>query len=128
MNGAELIYYPTAIGSEPTAPEFDSKDAWQTVMRGHAVANGVYIAACNRVGIENSVTFYGSSFICDPTGKILAEANRDKDEVIHWELDPALREQYNNLFPLLHQRKPQHYQRLLESIEITPPERWKDEL
>lgn len=128
MNGAELIYYPTAIGSEPTAPEFDSKDAWQTVMRGHAVANGVYIAACNRVGTENSVTFYGSSFICDPTGKIIAEASRDKDEVIHVELDPAFREKYIELFPLLYQRKAQHYQRLMDTIDSVPPERWKDDL
>lgn len=128
MNGAELIYYPTAIGSEPTAPDFDSKDAWQTIMRGHAVANGLFMAACNRIGKENSVTFYGSSFICDPTGKILAEASRDKDEVIHIELDPAVREQYINLFPLVYQRKPQHYGRLLEKTNAPMPERWQDEL
>ncbi len=128
MNGAELIYYPTAIGSEPTAPDFDSKEAWQTVMRGHAIANGVYIAACNRVGKENSVTFYGSSFIADPAGKIIVEASRDKDEVIHAELDPAIREQYIDLFQLLYQRKPQHYQRLMDNIDSAPPQRWKDEL
>lgn len=109
LNGAELIYYPTAIGSEPTAPDFDSKDAWQTIMRGHAIANGIFIGACNRVGVENNVTFYGSSFICDPLGHILAEATRDTDEVIHAELDPTIRQQYMELFPLLHQRKPQHY-------------------
>src|SRR5690606_23107362 len=73
LNGAEFIFYPTAIGSEPTDPDFDSKDAWQTVMRGHAVANGVYIAAANRIGEENDIRFYGSSFVCDPTGKIIAE-------------------------------------------------------
>ncbi|MEM9950089.1 MAG: nitrilase-related carbon-nitrogen hydrolase [Chloroflexota bacterium] len=127
MNGAELIYYPTAIGSEPTAPNFDSKEAWQTIMRGHAVANGVFISACNRIGQENSVTFYGSSFICDPLGNILAEASRDQDEVIHVELDATLREQYLNLFPLLHQRKPQHYARLLEQVDNNPPERWQNE-
>ncbi len=128
MNGAELIYYPTAIGSEPTAPDFDSKDAWQTVMRGHAVANGVFVAACNRIGKENNVTFYGSSFICDPTGKIIAEASRDQDEVVHVVLDADQRAQYLDLFPLLHQRKPQHYGRLLEKIENNPPERWHNEL
>lgn len=126
LNGAEFIFYPTAIGSEPTAPQFDSKSAWQTVMRGHAVANGVYIAACNRVGTE-TVTFYGSSFVCDPLGNIIAEASRDKDEVIHAVLDPAVREQYIELFPLLHQRKPQHYRRLLDSIEFEPPTRWQHE-
>lgn len=119
LNGAELIYYPTAIGSEPTAPDFDSKDAWQTIMRGHAVANGIFIGACNRVGVENNVTFYGSSFICDPLGNILAEATRGTDEVIHAELDPNIRQQYKELFPLLHQRKPQHYARLIDNSALS---------
>ena len=123
LNGAEFVFYPTAIGSEPTAPAFNSKNAWQTVMKGHAVANGLFIAACNRVGTE-TVTFYGSSFVCDPMGNILAEASRDSDEVIYAVLDPAIREQYIELFPLLHQRKPQHYKRLLENTESPPPERW----
>lgn len=127
LNGAELIFYPTAIGSEPTAPEFDSQAAWQTVMRGHAVANGVFVAACNRVGKENAVTFYGSSFICDPLGNILAQASRDGDEVLNIELDPAVREQYLSLFPLLYQRRPQHYQALLDNTKLPPPKRWQDE-
>lgn len=128
LNGAEFIYYPTAIGSEPTAPDFDSSDAWQTVMRGHAVANGLYIAACNRVGHENNITFYGSSFICDPTGKVLAQASRDQDEVISAVLSADVRQQYLELFPLLHQRRPRHYQRLLDHYEKQPDGRWKDEL
>ncbi len=126
LNGAEFIFYPTAIGSEPTAAEFDSKNAWQTIMRGHAVANGIFLAACNRVGKE-VVTFYGSSFICDPLGNILAEASRDQDEVIHAVLDPQVRDQYIELFPLLHQRKPQHYGRLLDSADTPLPERWQEE-
>lgn len=128
LNGAEFIYYPTAIGSEPTAPDFDSASAWQTVMRGHAVANGLFIAACNRVGHENRVTFYGSSFICDPLGNVLVQASRDKDEVIHAVLKASVREQYLDLFPLLHQRRPQHYKRLLDTYESSPQGRWKDEL
>lgn len=127
MNGAEFIFYPTAIGSEPTDPDFDSRDAWQTVMRGHAVANGVYIAAANRIGIENGVTFYGSSFICDPTGNILAQAGRDTTEVIIADLDPQALMRYRDLFPLLHQRKPHTYSRLTESIDSPPPPRWQDE-
>lgn len=126
LNGAELIFYPTAIGSEPTAPEFDSQKAWQTVMCGHAVANAVFVAACNRIGKENMVQFYGSSFICGPLGNILAQASRNQDEVIDVELDPSLREQYLNLFPLLHQRRPQHYQRLLMYAKNPPPPRWQD--
>lgn len=127
LNGAEFVFYPTAIGSEPNAPDFDSRDAWQTVMRGHAVANGFFVAACNRVGHENRVTFYGSSFICDPTGKILAQASRDQDEVIHAVLSAAVREQYRELFPLLHQRRPDTYQRLTEKYNELPPERWRNE-
>ncbi|MGB1289260.1 MAG: nitrilase-related carbon-nitrogen hydrolase, partial [Aggregatilineales bacterium] len=114
LNGAEFIFYPTAIGSEPTAPAFDSQPLWQKVMQGHAIANGLFIAAANRIGHENDVTFYGSSFITDPTGTILAQASRDKDEVIHAVLDPTVREQYLSLFPLLHQRRPDTYGRLLE--------------
>lgn len=113
LEGAELIIYPTAIGSEPTAADFDSAAAWQTVMRGHAVANGLFVAACNRVGRENAVTFYGSSFICDPLGTVLAQASRDGDEVLHAQLKAHVREQYLELFPLLGQRRPQHYGRLL---------------
>jgi N-carbamoylputrescine amidase len=126
LNGAELIFYPTAIGSEPTAPDFDSRDAWQTVMRGHAVANGLFIAACNRVGTEQ-VTFYGSSFICDPLGDVLAEARRDTDDVIIAEIDPGVRAQYLELFPLLHQRRPTLYRRLLDEFEDDPPPRWQQE-
>ena len=125
LEGAELIYYPTAIGSEPTAEDFDSADAWLTVMRGHAVANGLFVAACNRVGRENAVTFYGSSFICDPLGRVLAQASRDRDEVIQAALRADVREQYLALFPLLHQRRPQHYGRLLAGVGQEPP-RWND--
>ncbi|MCI0709636.1 MAG: hydrolase [Chloroflexi bacterium] len=127
LNGAEFIFYPTAVGSEPTDPDFDSKDAWQTVMRGHAVANGVYIAAANRIGEENGIRFYGSSFVCDPTGKIIVEASRDQTEVIIADVDPAVMTRYRNLFPLLHQRKPQTYSRIIEAFDQPVPERWRND-
>jgi N-carbamoylputrescine amidase len=114
LSGAEFIYYPTAIGSEPEDPNIDTAESWQTVMRGHAIANGVYIAAANRVGVENGVTFYGSSFICDPTGKILAQAGRDTTEVIVGDLDAARFAHWRDLFPLLRQRRPQVYARIIE--------------
>ena len=126
LEGAELIYYPTAIGSEPTAEDFDSADAWRTVMRGHAVANGLFVAACNRIGRENALTFYGSSFICDPLGRVLAQASRDRDQVIHAVLRADIRQQVLDLFPLLSQRRPQHYGRLLEAYAPAPPARWKE--
>lgn len=109
LNGAEFIFYPTAIGSEPTDPTIDTSAAWQTVMRGHAIANGVYIGAANRVGVENGVTFYGSSFVCDPQGRILAQAGRDTTEVIAADLDPAVLDHWRWLFPLLHQRRHDTY-------------------
>lgn len=127
LNGAEFIFYPTAIGSEPTDPDFDSQEAWQTVMRGHAIANGIFVAAANRVGAENGLRFYGSSFICDPTGKILAQASRDQAEVIVAELDPAVMARYRNLFPLLNQRQPHTYSRLIEKYDQPPPARWQDD-
>jgi len=123
LEGAEFLFYPSAIGSEPEAPGFDSAGAWRAVMCGHAAANGLYIAACNRVGYENDVTFYGSSFICDPLGNVLAQASRDKDEVITAQLRASLREEVQRLFPLLHQRMPQHYSRLLQGSRTRPEAR-----
>lgn len=126
LNGAELIFYPTAIGSEPTDPTLDSQPQWELVMRGHAIANGVFIAAANRVGIENGVTFYGSSFVCDPMGNLLAKAGRDTTDVIFADLDPAVMARWRGLFPLLHQRKPAAYGRLLEGYEGEKPS-WLDD-
>ncbi|MBC7813466.1 MAG: hydrolase, partial [Burkholderiales bacterium] len=114
LNGAEFIFYPTAIGAEPTDPNIDTMESWQTVMRGHAVANGVYIGAANRIGEENSLRFYGSSFVCDPMGRIIAQAGRDTAEFITADLDPQLFEHWRRLFPLLRQRKPATYQRILD--------------
>lgn len=80
LAGADLLFYPTAIGSEPEEPGLDSRDSWQRVMIGHAVANAVAVVAANRVGTEgagkDSITFYGSSFICDARGDKLAELSR----------------------------------------------------
>jgi N-carbamoylputrescine amidase len=124
LNGAEFIFYPTAIGSEPSDPNMDSSEQWQTVMRGHAIANGVFIGAANRVGAENGVTFYGSSFICDPMGRVLAQAGRETTEVITATLDPYSLTHWRELFPLLHQRKPHTYGRLLEADVPDSPPGW----
>ncbi len=113
LSGAEFIFYPTAIGSEPEYPDMDTSMAWQTVMRGHAIANGVYIAAANRIGVED-VTFYGTSFICDPMGNILAQASRDQTEILIADTDPELFEQYRYVFPLLNQRRPDAYGKLTD--------------
>jgi len=87
LMGAEVLLYPTAIGSEPPAPGYDSAPHWQMVMRGHAAANIMPVVASNRIGREvapggTEVTFYGSSFIADQTGELLARAGRTEEEVL----------------------------------------------
>ena len=84
--GAELLFYPTAIGSEPQSGEYDSSGHWRRVMQGHAGANMVPLIASNRVGVEEgettTLTFYGSSFIADHTGGLVAEADREAETVL----------------------------------------------
>jgi N-carbamoylputrescine amidase len=109
LHGAELIVYPTAIGSEPSAPLCDSQPAWTTMIRSHAIANGVYTAAANRIGEEHSICFYGSSVICAPDGEILTQASRDTEGVTIADLDPARLTEWRRLFPLLHRREPRTY-------------------
>ena len=91
LQGAEILFYPTAIGSEPLVPTRDSMEAWQICMRGHAAANIVPVVASNRIGTESggnsSVTFFGSSFIADGTGQLLAEADRSAETAITAELN-----------------------------------------
>ncbi len=82
-------------------------------MRGHAIANGVFIAAVNRTGNEGTVNFYGSSFVCDPTGAIVAQAPRHEPAVVLAELDFGVFNFWRKLFPLMEQRQPQTYGRLL---------------
>lgn len=86
LMGAEVLLYPTAIGSEPQSPGYDSQPHWEMVMRGHAAANILPVVASNRIGREVSpegvaVRFYGTSFICDHQGQVLAQASRDTEEV-----------------------------------------------
>ncbi|WP_445489620.1 N-carbamoylputrescine amidase [Niallia sp. 03133] len=91
LMGAEILFYPTAIGSEPEDSTIDSKDHWQVCMLGHAAANLVPVVASNRIGVEededSSITFYGSSFIAGPQGNKVAESSRDNEEVIVAEFD-----------------------------------------
>lgn len=91
LMGAELLFYPTAIGSEPNNSSIDSKDHWQTCMLGHAAANLVPVIASNRIGVEEDedsrITFYGSSFIAGPQGNKVAEANRTDEAVLVAEFD-----------------------------------------
>ncbi len=115
LNGAEFIFYPTAIGSEPGQPEMDSMEAWRTAMCGQAVTSQVYVAAANRTG-EEAVTFYGSSFICNPMGKILAQASRDQTEVIVADLDADLLHRWRSTFGFYRRRRPDTYGRLVRPV------------
>src|SRR6185503_18156636 len=89
LMGAELLLYPTAIGSEPGDPSLDTRRLWQRAMVGHAVANLVPIVAANRVGTEGSQSYYGHSFVCDHFGDIRAEMSDGEEGVIVHELDLA---------------------------------------
>ncbi|MFQ5564379.1 MAG: N-carbamoylputrescine amidase [Parvularculaceae bacterium] len=82
LQGAELLLYPTAIGSEPKDPDIDTCSRWRRAMIGHAVSNGVPVGAANRVGDEDGQAFYGSSFICDESGELLAEMDRTESGFI----------------------------------------------
>ena len=90
MKGAEVIFYPTAIGAHAREPEgapHRQRDAWETIQRSHAIANGVFVAVANRIGVEEEMRFWGNSFICDPLGQILAKGSQDKEEVLVAECD-----------------------------------------
>lgn len=114
LGGADLLLYPTAIGSEPQeAGGFDTRDMWRRAMVGHAVANCVYLAAANRVGTEGDATFYGSSFIADPTGATVAEADRAAETVIAADLDLRWARSFRAGFGFFRDRRPDLYGPLL---------------
>jgi len=112
LMGAELIFYPTAIGSEPEI-NIDSKEHWQRVQQGHAAANTIPIIAANRFGVEQgdtcNLTFYGSSFLTDYTGKIIAEASRDIEELVSAEYDLEDIKKQREYWALLKDRRPECY-------------------
>ncbi|GAA4947028.1 hydrolase [Actinoplanes utahensis] len=109
LGGADILAYPTAIGSEPDHPDFDTRPLWQQVIVGHAIANGLFIVVPNRTGNEGLITFYGSSFIVDPYGRVLAQAPRDTEAVLVADLDLDQRRDWLTLFPLLRTRRPDTY-------------------
>jgi N-carbamoylputrescine amidase len=114
LEGAEVLVYPTAIGSEPDHPDFDTQPLWQHVIVGNGIANGVFMVAVNRIGEEPPLTFYGSSFISDPYGRILAQAPRDQPAVLVADLDLDQRRDWLELFPFLTTRRPDTYAKLAE--------------
>ena len=130
LRGASVIFYPTAIGWHPHEKEAygaAQRDAWQTIQRSHSIANGVYVAAVNRVGHEKpadggaGIEFWGSSFLSDPFGVVIAEASTDSEEILIGEIDPARIEDVRRNWPFLRDRRIDAYnginQRFLDVIE-----------
>ncbi|MGD0835223.1 MAG: carbon-nitrogen hydrolase [Polyangia bacterium] len=118
LGGADVIFYPTAIGWHPDEKAGNGtaqRDAWRTVQRGHAIANGVYVAAVNRVGREApagppGLEFWGGSFLCDPQGVVMAEASADREEILYGTVDPAHLEDVRRNWPFLRDRRIDAYQ------------------
>jgi N-carbamoylputrescine amidase len=117
LAGAEILFYPTAIGSEVFQPDLDSRDHWQNVMRGHAAANIVPVVASNRIGTEHSgdteMTFYGSSFITDHLGNPQAVADRDSESVLTATFDLEAIREYRRSWGIFRDRRPDLYGSLL---------------
>lgn len=122
--GADVILYPTAIGSEPPNPAWDSADHWQRVMQGHAGANMVPVVAANRVGrevgVQTEITFYGSSFITDALGKKIVEANRTDERVLVAAVDINENRIMRSAWGLFRDRRPELYRGLTTLTGTTP--------
>jgi N-carbamoylputrescine amidase len=113
LQGAEIIFYPTAIGWHPSEKaEFGKAqhDSWETIQRGHAIANGCYVAAANRIGHEApaggpGIEFWGQSFLCGPDGEIIAKGSVDKEETVMGEVDWGKVDQHRTHWPFLRDRR-----------------------
>jgi len=118
LQGAEMLFYPTAIGWHPSEKEQEGtsqREAWQTIQRSHAIANGVFVTSVNRVGYEkpadggDGIEFWGSSFVCDPFGVVLTEASIDKEEILVAEIDLSRVEEVRRNWPFLRDRRVDAY-------------------
>jgi N-carbamoylputrescine amidase len=119
LHGAVILFYPTAIGWHPAEKAANGeaqRDSWRTIQRGHAIANGIYVAAVNRVGHEipteggAGLEFWGTSFLCDPQGVVIAEASTNKEEILYGEVDLAHLEDVRRNWPFLRDRRIDAYQ------------------
>jgi N-carbamoylputrescine amidase len=117
LAGAEVLAYPTAIGSEPDFPSFDTQPLWRQVIVANGITSGLFMVVPNRYGSEGAITFYGSSFLSDPFGRVLVEAPRDASAVLVADLDLAQRREWLALFPFLLTRRPDSYAALAEAVD-----------
>ena len=120
LDGAEVIVYPTAIGSEPTWPDVDTQPMWRQTIVANGLANSTFMIAVNRIGDEPPLSFYGSSFISDPYGRVIVDAPRDRPAVLVADLDLAQRAEAAT-FGLMYTRRPERYSRLQRSTNLGRP-------
>jgi N-carbamoylputrescine amidase len=125
LGGANIIFYPTAIGWHPSEKtEFGEAqyDAWRTIQRSHAIANGIYVAVPNRVGFEgtpeSALEFWGGSFIADPFGRVLSQASHDKEEILVVECDPRKMDETRRNWPFLRDRRIDAYSPILSRMLV----------
>jgi N-carbamoylputrescine amidase len=116
LMGAEILLYPTAIGTEPHDPDLDTSRLWRRAMIGHAVSNVVPVVAANRIGTEGGQRFYGHSFICDERGDLVAEFGAKETGVLVAELDLAAARRHRAAFGFFRDRRPELYGRLVQDI------------
>jgi N-carbamoylputrescine amidase len=120
MAGAAVVVYPTAIGNEPHLPDADTSTMWRQMIAANGLANATFMVAVNRIGTEGPLSFYGSSFISDPYGRIVVEAPRDEPAVLVADLDLAQRSDVLT-WGLLYTRRPERYGQLLRDSDLGRP-------
>jgi len=119
LMGAEILFYPTAIGwalTQDEATNVEQYNAWQTIQRSHAVANGVHVVSVNRVGEEAGVKFWGGSFVANPFGTVMYQASHDDEEIIIQELDLQKTDYYRTHWPFLRDRRIDSYQPITKRL------------
>lgn len=116
LKGTSIIFYPSAIGSEPDHPDLSTYPAWETVIRSHGIANGLFVAAVNRVGAEGNMRFYGQSFVADPFGAKVAEASDSHDEVLIASIDLSLIKKQRDILQFFRDRRIDTYQEILRRV------------
>jgi N-carbamoylputrescine amidase len=124
LSGSEFLFYPTAIGWLPDENEemnLAQHDAWETIQRAHAIANGLYVAVVNRVGREDKLTFWGQSFVADPFGRVIAKASADKEELLIVDCDLTKIEETRQNWPFLRDRRIDYYLPLSSRYLETSP-------
>ena len=127
LESTDVLIYPTAIGSEPNFPNFDTAPLWKATMVAHAIANGLFVGAVNRIGTEGPNTFYGSSFIADPFGRTLVEAGRDEQAILIADCELDQRRDWLTLFPFFKTRRPEMYTTLAHEDDKALEETGEDQ-